>query len=102
MPLCLPNTQAWSAAPAQLAGLDATKGRLAPGYDADLVVWSPEQEADTSPEALQHRHKVTPYAGMRMQGRVLATFVGGSQVFGEAEGVAPAACGQTILRKRLW
>jgi allantoinase len=92
----------WSTVPATLAGLQQHKGRLVPGYDADIVVWSTEQEADTSPEALQHRHKLTPYAGMRMQGRVLATFVRGSQVFGEQQGVAPQACGSTILNKRWW
>lgn len=89
--------QAWSAAPAQLAGLSKRKGKLAAGWDADLVVWRPEELADTSPEALQHRHKVSPYASMQLRGRVLATFVRGSQVFGEAAGVAAQACGRTIL-----
>ena len=94
-------TRAWSTYPAQLANLGRKKGRLAAGYDADIVVWGPEQDADTSREALQHKHKETPYNGMRMQGRVLATFVGGSQVFGEQQGVAPAACGAVILPKQL-
>ncbi len=94
-------TQAWSTYPAKLAKLDGKKGRLAAGYDADIVVWSSEQDADTSIEALQHKHKETPYKGMRLQGRVLATFVGGNQVFGDEKGVAPAACGEVILPKRL-
>lgn len=29
---------------AQLCGLDEQKGGLAPGYDADLVVWDPERQ----------------------------------------------------------
>lgn len=99
IPVCMPThlPQAWSAAPAQLAGLSKRKGKLAAGWDADLVVWRPEELADTSPEALQHRHKVSPYASMQLRGRVLATFVRGSQVFGEAAGVAAQACGRTIL-----
>lgn len=91
--------QAWSVAPAGLAGLGGRKGALLPGYDADLVVWDPEAAADTSPEALQHRHKVSPYAGMRLKGRVLATFVRGSQVFGEQHGVAAQACGAALLHR---
>lgn len=91
--------QAWSVAPAALAGLGGRKGALLPGRDADLVVWDPEAAADTSPEALHHRHKVTPYSGLLLKGRVLATFVRGSQVFGEQHGVAAQACG-AVLRHR--
>ena len=49
----LPRPQAWSTLPAELAGLGGRKGSLAAGYDADIVAWSPEALADTSPEALQ-------------------------------------------------
>lgn len=33
---------------AQLSGLESRKGSLAPGYDADLVVWDPEREFEVS------------------------------------------------------
>ena len=91
--------QAWSALPARLANLDKRKGKLSSGYDADIVVWSPELLADTSPAALQHRHKVSPYADMQLRGRVLATFVAGSQVFGEQQGLSAQACGRRILKR---
>jgi allantoinase len=91
----------WSTFPAKLAGLAERKGRLAPGYDADIVVWSPEGDADTRWETRHHRHTDTPYHGMVLKGKVLATFVGGSQVFADERGVAPAACGSTILPKNL-
>ncbi len=71
-----------SAAPARLAGLAARKGRLAPGYDADLVVFDPEASFVVEPEALYHRHKLTPYAGRKLQGVVQQSFVGGRRVYG--------------------
>ena len=91
--------QLWSAFPAQLAGLSGKKGRLRAGYDADIVVWAPEAPADTSPQALQHRHKVTPYAGRQLLGRVEATFVRGRQVFAADKGPwAGPACGRPLLK----
>src|SRR5262245_28874263 len=46
--------------PARLVGLEGRKGALAPGYDADLVVFDPQAEFTVTPEMLQHRHKATP------------------------------------------
>jgi len=70
-----------SAAPARLAGLDKSKGRIEPGYDADIVVWDADSTIVVAPESLQHRHKVTPYMGRKLHGEVLATYVGGRVVY---------------------
>jgi len=72
-----------SAAPARLAGLDATKGQLAAGFDADIVVWDPEASFVVDPANLQHRHSLTPYAGRSLFGVVVATYAGGRQVFAD-------------------
>jgi allantoinase len=74
-----------SAAPAKLAGLDARKGRIAAGFDADLVVWDPEAEWTVDPARLQQRHKLTPYAGRTLRGAVHATFVRGVCVWESGE-----------------
>jgi allantoinase len=70
-----------SAAPASLAGLGEQKGRIAPGLDADLVVWDPDAEFVVDPARLRQRHKVTPYAGRTLTGEVLTTFVRGERVW---------------------
>jgi allantoinase len=72
----------WMAtAPADLVGLPA-KGRIEPGADADLVAFAPEEELVVDPAVLHHRHRLTPYAGQRLQGVVHATWLRGERVDG--------------------
>ncbi|MEA2693800.1 MAG: allantoinase [Acidobacteriota bacterium] len=70
-----------SRAPARLAGLGALKGAIAPGYDADLVVFEPEASFEVQPERLEHRHKLTPYAGRVLEGVVRTTYLRGEPVY---------------------
>jgi len=70
-----------SEAPAALGGLSARKGRIAPGYDADLVVWNPDDEFTVEASRLQQRHKMTPYSGRRLRGTVRTTFLRGQRVW---------------------
>src|SRR5438034_611161 len=66
--------------PAGLAGLTG-KGRIAPGCDADVVVFDPEAPFQVEPRRLHQRHPVTPYAGMILHGVVCQTFVRGTCVY---------------------
>ncbi len=68
-------------APARLAGLEEKKGAILPGRDADLVVWDPNGAFRVAPEMLQHRHKLTPYAGRELLGIVEATFLRGEKIY---------------------
>ncbi|MDB4891217.1 MAG: allantoinase [Gemmatimonadetes bacterium] len=70
-----------SAAPAKLAGLSHSKGRLAPGFDADIVIWNPETTVAVDDMTLYHRHSLTPYRGHTLTGLVRATYVHGVQVY---------------------
>ncbi len=67
--------------PARLAGLEGRKGAIAPGCDADLVIWNPEASFQVEPDLLEHRHPITPYAGFKLSGVVEATFLRGEKVY---------------------
>jgi allantoinase len=73
----------WMAAgPAALAGLP-DKGAIAPGKDADLVAFAPEDSFIVRADRLHHRHKLTPYEGQRLHGVVRRTWLRGENVPGE-------------------
>lgn len=78
--LALPQLfQAIALNPANRLGLP--QGRLAEGAPADLILFDPDAPFVLDRANLQSKSKNTPFDGSRMQGRVLATFVGGNQVF---------------------
>ncbi|HVR42031.1 MAG TPA: allantoinase AllB [Thermoanaerobaculia bacterium] len=68
-------------APARLAGISLRKGRIAPGLDADFAVVDPEAKFRVDPLRLEHRHKITPYAGAELHGVVRATWLRGRRLF---------------------
>lgn len=70
-----------SVGPAKLANLDHRKGKLAPGYDADIIAFDPDARFVVDESIVQHRHKVTPYAGEELHGVVRATYVRGRKVW---------------------
>lgn len=88
---------AWLAErPAELAGLSDRKGSLAPGQDADLVIWDSASSLVVNPARLEHRHQVTPYAGRRLFGVVEATILRGDLIY--AEGRVLGAPSGSLIR----
>lgn len=68
--------------PARLAGLHQRKGKIAPGYDADLVIWDPAETFTVTETMIQHKHKLTPYLGQSLSGVVKQTWLNGQKAFG--------------------
>jgi dihydroorotase len=74
-----------STAPAKAFGL--SKGTLAVGADADVVVADPQEPWEVDPAKFRSKSRNTPFAGWKVKGRIKTTIVGGRVVFetGQAE-----------------
>ena len=83
-------------APARQVGLNL-KGSLKPGADADIVIWNPDREFKVEASMIQHRHKLTPYAGEVLRGVVEKTFLRGQMVYDDGEFVS-GRFGRMVLR----
>jgi allantoinase len=85
-----------SSAPARFAGLAAQKGRIAPGYLADLVVWDPDERSAVVPERLFFKHKLSPYLGAELRGVVRETWLRGRPIY-TGTGHAAEPIGKRLL-----
>lgn len=65
----------WTDAPRRVFGLPQVA--LAPGDDADLVLFDPAAEWVVDPARFRSKGRNTPFAGWTLRGRVLATVMGG-------------------------
>lgn len=88
---------AWmSERPARLLGLQSRKGAIAPGLDADLVVWNPDETFVVEQAIIHHRHKLTPFNGRTLFGKVHTTLLRGERVYDDGTFLSPT--GQILLR----
>lgn len=82
--------------PARIFKLHPRKGHLAPGADADLVIYDPQGERTLADSEQATVGRFTPYAGMRVSGRVRDTFVRGQAVVRDGALTGPAGWGTYI------
>ena len=65
---------------AKLFGLFPRKGTIAPGSDADLVVWDPQASSTITVGTLHQQVDYTPYEGFNQKGQAKHVFLRGQQV----------------------
>src|SRR3989440_3946735 len=70
-----------SANPARIFGLWPRKGDLAPGFDADILIFDPRPQRVLSAAELHSRAGFSPYEGLTVTGRVSTTIVRGQVVY---------------------
>jgi dihydroorotase len=73
--------------PARIAGLDGHGKDPAPGVPANLTLVDPAAAWQVDPGALASRSRNTPYAGMTLPVRVVATFLRGEPTVLDGKGV---------------
>jgi allantoinase len=87
-----------SLAPARFAGLAHEKGQIRAGLAADLVVWDPDESFVVEAEQLFFRHKLSPYLGQRMYGRVHQTWLNGQLIY-DGVGHPAGPVGRVLLHR---
>jgi allantoinase len=74
---------------AELVGL-GHKGAIEPGRDADFAVLDPDATFTVDPAELQHRNRVTAYAGRTLSGVVRSTWLRGERIVADGRFSEPA------------
>jgi dihydropyrimidinase len=86
-------------APARLFGLYPQKGTLAPGSDADIVIFDPDFEVTLSHETLHQNVDYTPYEGFKLRGYPLHVLSRGEVVVRDRAFVGEKGRGRFLRRR---
>ena len=78
-------TEITASAPARFFGVEARKGRIAPGLDADLTVLDEDETWTVRAENLHNLNRYSPFENRELTGRVRATYVRGEPVYGRGD-----------------
>lgn len=89
-----------SATPARLFGLSPRKGVLAPGADADIVVWDPSIETIFDAGTFDDGTGDSLYGGRRVRGRIRHVLLRGQVIVRDGETVDGGPPGRLVLPTR--
>lgn len=82
-------------------GLFPSKGTIAVGSDADLVVWDPKPVSNIRSEKQSHRVDYTPYEGFKQQGQAAYVFLRGKVAVKDCKLCEENALGKYLHRDAL-
>ncbi len=82
--------------PAKLMNVYPKKGCIDIGSDADLVIIDPHRIWEVVPESLETKNKWSPFAGWKLQGRVVETIIRGTTVYHEGKILTKPGFGKFI------
>jgi dihydropyrimidinase len=88
-----------STAAARRFGLHPQKGTLAPGADADLVLFDPDRQVTITADALHQNCDYTPYEGLRVKGWPRTVLGRGQVIVRDGKFVGTEGSGRYLRRK---
>ncbi len=87
--------------PAEFIGAGHIKGKIAAGFQADIIVFDDTAQWTITPDIIQHKHKGTPYEGKTVMGKVIETWLSGQRVYSNHQDTPTFhgnARGKTLLK----
>jgi dihydropyrimidinase len=87
-------------APARIYGLQG-KGAIAPGLDADLVIWNPARQITYGPDDLHDNVGYNPWNGVTVTGWPEHVILRGQAIVTDGQLLAVPGCGRWVARPEL-
>jgi dihydropyrimidinase len=89
-----------SAAPARIYGL-ATKGVIAPGFDADLVLWDPARKVAYGADDLHDNVGYNPWEGRTVTGWPVRVILRGETIVDDGTWLGTPGTGRWLAREAI-